>query len=157
MTWKQGLIYELVWMWFQWSMEHSLRHFTLLCGSFSLLMVLPSSGIMWSGVVLLCWYVLVFGPNWEFIDFLQTQSDGLPEVLYFYGEHSFWIGCYGPRMTSSYLTGSNSMLHKIWSWWHPWWILNISHVGFLKVCHTIHNMKPLILISLQILQGWETE
>ena len=54
MTWKQGWIYGRIWMWFQWSMEHLLRHFTWRCGYFSLLLGLPSSGIMWLGVVLLC-------------------------------------------------------------------------------------------------------
>ena len=59
------------------------------------------------GQSVFCWYGLVFGPNWEFIEFPQTQSDGIAEVLDFYGENSHWIGCYGPRMTSRYPTGSN--------------------------------------------------
>ena len=32
-----------------------------------------------------------------------------------------------------------------------WWILNVIHVGYLKVCNTINNMKSLILLSLQVL------
>ena len=120
MNWKQGWIHGQGWMWFQWSMEHSLRHFTWRCVSFSLLLGTPSSEIMWLGVVLLCWYVFVFVPNWEFIEFLQTQSYDLAQVLDFNGEYSCWIGFYGPRITSRYLTRSKLMLPQIWSWWHPW-------------------------------------
>ena len=32
MTWKQGWIYGRIWMWFQWSIEHFLRHFNWRCG-----------------------------------------------------------------------------------------------------------------------------
>ena len=53
-TYKQGWIYGRGWMWFQWSVEHFLRNFTWRCGSFSLLLGLSSSGIMWCGVLLLC-------------------------------------------------------------------------------------------------------
>ena len=109
-------------MWFQWSMKHFLRNFTWWCGSLSLLLGLPSSEIMCYGVLLLCWFGLFFGTNWDFIEFLQTQSDGLVEVLYFYGDNSYCIGCYVTRMTSRYITGSKSMLPQTWSWWHPWWI-----------------------------------
>ena len=96
MAWKQGWICGRGWMWFQCSIEHFIRHFTWRCGSFSLLLGLPSSGSMLFGVVLLSWYGLVFGKNWEFIDFLQTQLYGLVEVLDSYGEYSCWIACYGP-------------------------------------------------------------
>ena len=150
-TWKQGWIYGRGYMWFKWSMEHLLINFTWLYGSFSLLMGLPSSGVILYGVVLLCWYGLVSGPNWELIYFLQTQSDGLVEVLYLYGDYSFWIGCYGPIRTSMYLIGINSHLPQICSWLHPWWIFNVRHVGYLKVCHTIKKVKSLILLSLQLL------
>ena len=157
MTWKQGWIYGRIWMRFQWSMEHSLRHFTRWCGSFILWMRSTPSGIMWSGVVLLYWYGLVFEPNWKIIKFLQTQSYCIAGVLDLYGKHSWWIGCYWPRMTSSYITGTKSMLTQIWSWRDHWWILNVIHVEYLKVCHTIKNKKSLILFSLQLMLGWETE
>ena len=54
---------------------------------FSLLIWLTSSVIMCCGVLLLCCYGLVFGPNWEFIECLHTQSDGIVKFLYFYGDH----------------------------------------------------------------------
>ena len=89
MTWKQGLVYEWVWMWFQWSMENFIRHSTLRCGSFSLFLGFPSSGIMCCGILLLYWCGLVFGPNWGFIECPQNQSDGLVKVLDVYGNHSW--------------------------------------------------------------------
>ena len=86
-TWKQGWIYRLKWMWFQWSMEHFLWHSTWLCIYFRLLLGLPSSGIMWCVVLLLFWCGLVFGPNWGFIKCPHTQSYVLVEVLDIYGKH----------------------------------------------------------------------
>ena len=133
MTWKQEWIYGLGWMCFQWSMENLIRHFNLGCGSFSLLLVFISSGIMWCVILLLCLCGLVFGQNWVLIEYLQTQSDRRVEVLDLYGKHSCWYWCYGPRMTSKYLTGSKSMIPQIWSWQHTWWILNVNHVGYLKI------------------------
>ena len=53
MTWKKGWIYGQGWMWIQCSMENSLRIFTWHCGSFSLLLRLPSSGVMCCGVLFL--------------------------------------------------------------------------------------------------------
>ena len=87
MTWKQGCIYGQGWMWFQLSMEHSLRYSNLIYSSFSLLLGLPSSGIMWCGVLLLSWFWLVFGPNLGFIKYPETQVDGLTEVLDLYDKH----------------------------------------------------------------------
>ena len=61
MTWKQVWIYGQKWMWLQWGMEHFLRHFTLRCVYFGLLLVLSSSWIMCCGVLLICWCGLLFG------------------------------------------------------------------------------------------------
>ena len=47
--------------------------FTLQCGSVSLLMVLPSGGIMFCCVFFLFWCGWVFGRNWVYIGFLFTQ------------------------------------------------------------------------------------
>ena len=35
-------------------------------------------------------------------------------------------------------------------------IFNVSHVEYLMVFHSINKLKPLLLLSLQILQGSET-
>ena len=59
-----------------WKRMDVLRHLTWRCGSFSLLLVLTSSGIMWFGVVLSCWYGLVFGPNWVLYGFICGGVDG---------------------------------------------------------------------------------
>ena len=142
MTWKKGCIHELVHTWFQCSMEHLLRYFTWQCGSFSLLLILPTSGIMCCGILLLCLRGFVFGPNWVFIKCPQTQSDDLFKVLDVYDDHSCWFRCYGKRTTLSYLTGIRSILPQIWSWRHPWWIFNVSHVGYLKVYRSINEMNP---------------
>ena len=135
----------------QWLKILSLWNIGLFSIGFSLLLRFSSSGNMKSGEGLLFWYGLVFGPNWEFIEFLQTQSDGLAEVLDFNGEYSCWIGCYWPIITSRYLTWSKSMLPQIWSWWHYLWIFIVNHVGYFKVYHTINKMKSLILLYLHLL------
>ena len=123
------------------------------CGYFSLLMGLPSIVIIWCDVLFLCWNGLIFGKNWGFIKCPQTQSDYLAEVLDLYGKNSCWFGLYDPKMNSGYPTEIRSMLPLIWNWWHPWWILNVSHVGYLEVFHTIKKMNPFLLIYLQLLKG----
>ena len=72
MTWKQGWIYGRGWMWFQWSMESLLSHFTWRCGSVSLFLGLPSSEIMWYGILMICWCGLVLVPNRGFIKWPYT-------------------------------------------------------------------------------------
>ena len=156
MNWKKGWIYGQGWMWFQWSTENLLRHFTWRCGSFSLLMGLLSNGIMWCGVLLLCWRGLVFGPNWGYIECLHRHSDGLVKVLDIYGNHSRWVGFYGAIKNSRYLTVSKSMLLQIWSWRYPWWMLNVVPVEYMKVFHTTKKMKTFILLNIQILYICET-
>ena len=37
-----------------------------------------------------------------------------------------------------------------------WMIFIVRHVGYLKVFHTIKNMKPFLLLPLQRLQSWQT-
>ena len=148
---KQGLIYGQVWMWLQYSMENLFRHFNWLCGYFGLLLGLTPSGIMWCGRLLLCWCGLFFGPNWGFIECLQTQSYGLVEVLNIYVYHLWWVGWYCKRMTTRDITEIKSMLPHMWGWWHPWWILNVSHLGHLKVFHTTKKINLLVLIPLNII------
>ena len=91
----------------QW--EYLLRRY----GSFSSLLGLSSSGIMWCGVLFLWWCgLLVFGPNWGFVECLhQTQPVKMVLsrfLISIYGDHSCWFGCYRPRMISKYLSQESS-------------------------------------------------